>query len=121
MSYQIKGRPSEGTFFSGLYGHFGVVDTVGFHVCSLDDHFGSTEYHFSNAISLQLDENSRFGIPEPRYIHCTAMALEGLPLLSFPDVAGVPKPPELLETILHSIIGRFPSPFFHPISSHSPS
>ena len=109
MSYQIEGHPSEGTFLSDFYGHFGVVDLVGFHVCSPEEPFGSTTHHFSNPHFLQLDGRSQgpVGTPERRRLHCTAMALEGLPLLDFSDnEAGIPKPAELLETILHSMIGE---------------
>lgn len=119
MSYQTTERPSEGDFFSRFNGHFGVVDVVGFHVCSPDDYFGSTSYHFSNASFLPFDKKSRVqvGIPEPRVLHCTAVALEGLPLLGFPDA--LPKPPELLESILHSMIGKTPLLHFYSISRHS--
>jgi hypothetical protein len=107
MSYQIEGHPSEGIFFSGFHGHFGVVDLVGFHVCSSEELFGSTASHFSNPRFLKLDDETPVGIIERRYLHCTAMALEGLPLLDFPDNKdGLPKPAELLETILHSMIGE---------------
>ncbi|KAH8999062.1 hypothetical protein EDB92DRAFT_2111150 [Lactarius akahatsu] len=41
-------------------------------------------------------------------LHCTAMALEGLPLLDTSDkAAGIPTPAVLMETILHSMIGHY--------------
>ena len=54
LSYRPKGRPSEGALFSGFRGQFGIVDVVGFRICSTEDFFGSTERHFSNAVFLPL-------------------------------------------------------------------
>ena len=125
LSFQRKGRPSEGSLFSGFHGQFGIVDIVGFCICSPEDIFGSTEHHILNAVFLPLSSNEnkkedngekRIPKPEVRYLHCTAMALEGLRLLdiSDSDTTIILTPPELVETILHSIIGEwiFFSAFF---------
>ena len=81
----------------------------------------SAQPHITSPVHLFLpfDKKSRVqvGIPESRVLHCTAMALEGLPLLGFPDA--LPKPPELLESILHSMIGKTPLLHFYSISRHS--
>ncbi|KAH9044502.1 hypothetical protein EDB85DRAFT_1884997 [Lactarius pseudohatsudake] len=42
-------RPSEGTFFSGFFGQFGIVDVVGYHICTSNESFGCTAHYFSNA------------------------------------------------------------------------
>ena len=119
LSYQRKGRPSEGSLFSSFRGQFGSVDIVGFHICSAEDSFGSTERHFLNAVFVPLGNDdtgeNRTSEPEIRYLHCTAMALEGLPLSDASDTkVNLPTPPELVETILHAIIGEyvFSSTFF---------
>jgi hypothetical protein len=57
ISYQLKGRPSEGTLFSDFRGQFGIVDIVGYHICSQEEFFGSTERHFSNAKFLPLSSD----------------------------------------------------------------
>jgi hypothetical protein len=128
LSYRPKGRPSEGSFFSDFRGQFGIVDIVGFCICSTDEFFGCTERYFSDAVFFPLgddknnnadkkDNEEKTPEPEVRYLHCTAMTLEGLPLLDLSDSntkANIPTPPELVETILHSIIGEwvFFSTFF---------
>ena len=106
LSYQKLGRPSEGALFSGFSRQFGIVDIVGYHVCSTEP-FGSTAHLFTNPRCLKLGKKSPIGSPEYRYLHCTAMGLEGLPLLDISDTkSGIPTPTELLETILHSMIGK---------------
>ncbi len=44
-----------------------------------------------------------------RLLHCTVMSLEGLSLDSLlpNEVAGTPTPAELVETILHAMIGEY--------------
>ena len=114
LSYQPKGHPSEGTLFSPFHGQFGIVDIAGSHICSAEDFFGSTEHHFLNAVFFPLGNKKDAGerrIPEPEimYLHCVAMVLEGLPLFdtSGSDTgADMLTPPQLVETILHSIIGE---------------
>jgi hypothetical protein len=93
LSYQRAGRPSEGNLFSRFLGQFGVIDVIGYHTCSSEESFDSTVYLFPNP---------RFLVRPSEYLHCTAMAPEGLPLL---DILDIPTPAELLKTILHSMIG----------------
>jgi hypothetical protein len=107
LSYQTEGHPSEGTLFSGFFGQFGIVDIVGFHICSPEESFGCTAHHFSNPRFLKLVDDSTDGTPEIKYLHCTAMSLEGVPLLEISDKqTGIPTPAELMETIIHSMIGE---------------
>jgi hypothetical protein len=106
LSYQRQGRPSEGDLFSGFLRQFGVVGIAGYHVCSSES-FGSTAHLFSNPRFLKIGPQSPIRSPEYRYLHCTAMELEGLPLLDISDTKfGIPMPAELVETILHSMIGK---------------
>jgi len=71
-----------------------------------------------NSQFLKLVDDSVVGIPEARYLHCTAMSLEGLSLdntiTSLKEVETVTErlaPADLLETILHAIIGEYDSAF----------
>ena len=107
LSYQRVGRPSEGDLFSDFSGQFGVVDVIGYHTCSSEESFGSTVHLFPHPRFLKLCQTSPVAPPEHRYLHCTAMGLEGLPLLDISDTeVGIPTPAELVETILHSMIGE---------------
>ena len=105
LSYQKQGHPSEGDLFSGFLHQFGVVDIVGNHVCSTRP-FGSTAHLFTDPLCLKIGQQDPVASPEHRYLHCTAMGLEGLPLLDISYTDGIPTPAELLETILHSMIGK---------------
>lgn len=60
LSYQVKGRASEGTSFSGF---FGIIDIVGFHICSPEELFGTTAHSFLNPHFLNLANDSADGIP----------------------------------------------------------
>ena len=108
LSYQTEGHTFEGPLFSGFLGQFGIVDVVGFQICGPEEPFGNTEYlirngSFWNVIQAQ----GATGTPKKRHVHCTAMSFEGLPLLDTSDKeAGIPTPAELLETILHAMIGE---------------
>jgi hypothetical protein len=93
---------------SRFLGQFGIVDMVGFHTCGPEEPFGNTEYLIRNASFWDF---SRFegetGIPEERYLQCTAMSFECVPLLDTLDKeTGIPTPAELVETILHAMIGK---------------
>ena len=59
LSYQTEGHTSKGLLFSRFLGQFGVIDVVGFHTCSQDKPFGSTEYLIQNASFLGLLSISR--------------------------------------------------------------
>ncbi|KAH8989963.1 hypothetical protein EDB92DRAFT_2115134 [Lactarius akahatsu] len=109
FSYQTKGHSTEGDLLSGSLGQFGIVDIVGSYTCTLEDApFGSTVHHIRNSTFWRLSDQFVERPPDNRYLHCTAMALEGLPLLYSSDVeAGIPSPAELLESILHAMIGHY--------------
>jgi hypothetical protein len=113
LSYQPEGRPSEGSLFAKFRGEFGIVDIIGFHVCTAKEIFGSTDRYFLDARFLPVGDvktgDNETREPELRYLHCIAMALEGLRLVdtSDSDPRAIPTPPELVETIFHSIIGEW--------------
>jgi hypothetical protein len=113
LSYQPEGRPSEGSLFAKFRGEFGIVDIIGFHVCTAKEIFGSTDRYFLDARFLPVGDvktgDNETREPELRYLHCIAMALEGLRLVdtSDSDPRAIPTPPELVETIFHSIIGHY--------------
>jgi hypothetical protein len=111
LSYQREGHPSEGNLLANFLGQFGVVDVVGYNICSSEEPFGSTAHLFSNPRLWEPRQQSPVAaFPEYKYLHCTAMELEGLPLLNIlePEV-GIPMPAELVVTILHSMIGEYNS------------
>ncbi|KAH8992117.1 hypothetical protein EDB92DRAFT_1859853 [Lactarius akahatsu] len=108
LSYQTDGRPSEATLLSRFFGQFGIVDVIGYHVCVAEESFGSTAHHLLNARFWNLAADSPVRSPEIKQLHCTAMSLEGLPLLDTSDkAAGIPTPAGLVEIILHSMIGHY--------------
>ncbi|KAH9081600.1 hypothetical protein EDB83DRAFT_562061, partial [Lactarius deliciosus] len=110
LSYQTDGRPSEGTLLPRFFGQFGIVDVIGYHVCTAEESFVSTSHHLLNAQSWKLVDDSPVGSPEIKQLHCTAMSLEGLPLLDTSDkAAGIPTPAGLVEIMLHSMIGEWDS------------
>jgi hypothetical protein len=107
LSYQIEEHPSEGHLFADFLGRFGVIDIVGYHICTSEEPFGSTARLFSKPYLWPEQQSPVEASPEYRYLHCTAMELEGLPLLNTSDLeVGIPSPAELVETILHSMIGE---------------
>ena len=106
LSYQTEGHTFEGHLFSMFLGQFGIIDVVGFHICDPEEPFGSTEYLVRNGSFWNFTQGAS-GTPEKRYLHCTAMSLECIPLLDNSDKeAGIPTPAELLGTILHAMIGK---------------
>ena len=113
LSYQCEGHPSEGSLLANFSGQFGVVDIVGYSICTSEELFGSTAHLFSDPCFLKLGARSPVVLsPKYRYLHCTAMGLEGLSLLDIfnPEVGNlgtqIPTPAELVGTILHSMIGE---------------
>ena len=108
LSYRTGGHTFEGPLFSKFLGQFGIIDVVGFQMCSPEEPFGSTEHLIRNGSSWNFAQGvSSIGTPEKRYLQCTAMSLECLPLLETSDKeVGIPAPAELLETILHAMIGE---------------
>ena len=106
LSYQTEGHTFEGQLFSRFLSQFGIIDVVGFQTCGPEEPFGSTEYLIRNGSFWNFNQGMS-GTPEKRFLHCTAMSLECLPLLDTSDKeAGIPTPAELLETILHAMIGK---------------
>jgi len=106
LSYQTEGHTSEGQLFSASRGQFGIVDVIGFHICGQEERFGNTEYLIRNGSFWDLTQGGS-GTPEKKYLHCTAMSFECLPLLDpFDKEAGIPSPADLVETILHAMIGH---------------
>jgi hypothetical protein len=106
LSYQPEGYTLEGSLLCGFFGQFGVVDVVGSHVCIQEEPFSSTAHHIKNCTFWDLSKERVEGNPVNRFLHCTALTLEGLPLLDTSDTeVGIPGPAELLESILHAMIG----------------
>ncbi|KAI0254122.1 hypothetical protein BJV78DRAFT_109146 [Lactifluus subvellereus] len=108
MSYPIERRTQEGLLFSKFLGQFGIVDVVGFYVCGPKEPHGSIEHLFQNANfwSICDDANDEAREPEERRQQCIAMSSEGQSLSNFTYEGGIPSPGDLLETILHAIIGH---------------
>ena len=106
LSYQTEGHRSEGQLFSAFRGQFGIIDVIGFYICGQEEPFGNTESLVRNGSFWDFTQGGS-GTPEKRYLHCTAMSFECLPLLDvFNKEAGIPSPAELVETILHAMIGK---------------
>jgi hypothetical protein len=110
LSYQTEGHSFEGPLFSAFLGEFGIIDIVGFKICGQEEPFGNTEYLVRNGSFWNFNKSESgalSGAPEKRYLHCTAMSFECLPLLDISDKeTGIPPPAELVETILHAMIGK---------------
>jgi hypothetical protein len=122
LSYQTEGHTFEGRLFSRFLGQFGIIDVVGFYVCGPEEPFGNTEYLIRNASFWNYSQDATaIGTPEKRYLQCTAMSFECLPLLDISDKEnGIPTPAELLETILHAMIGKCLILYIHLISCCCP-
>jgi len=108
VSYPVEARAQEGQLFSRFVGHFGVADVVGFHVCGPDEPHGSTERFFQHAAFWDVFDGVDSG-PEMRSQQCIALSSEGRSLLDLEEEGGIPSPCELLDTILHAIIGEYRS------------
>ena len=106
LSYQTEGHRSEGQLFSEFRGQFGIIDVIGFYICGQEEPFGNTESLVRNGSFWDFTQGGS-RTPEKRYLHCIAMSFECLPLLDiFNKEAGIPSPAELVETILHAMIGK---------------
>ena len=106
VSYPVEGRSQEGPLFSRFVGQFGIADVVGYHSCGPNEPHGSTRRLLWGAEfwSVLGDEGRE---PEERSQHCIAMSSEGRELLDLrEEQGGIPSPGELLETLLHAIIGK---------------
>ena len=110
VSYPVEARAQKGQLFSWFVGHFGIVDIVGFHVCGPDEPHGSTQRFLQDAEFWNV-----FGgvdcEPGKRSQQCIAMSSGGRSLLDLEEEGGIPSPCELLDTILHTIIGEYCSHF----------
>jgi hypothetical protein len=110
VSYPVEARAQEGQLFSRFRGCFGIADVVGFHVCGPDEPHGSTTRFFQDAKLWNV-----FGgvdrEPEKRSQQCIALSSGGRSLLDLNEVGGIPSPCELLDTILHAVIGEYRSHF----------
>jgi len=106
VSYPVEGRSQEGPLFSKFVGQFGIADVVGYHICGPNEPHGSTRRLFRGAEfwSVLGGEGSE---PEERSQHCIAMSSRGRDLLDLrEEQGGIPSPGELLEALLHAIIGK---------------
>jgi hypothetical protein len=108
LSYQIKGRSREGLLFSQLTGQFGIADVIGYYECGTEDPHGSTMRLMSGAKHWDVfGKNDSRREPEDRGLHCIALSGEGKALIDLKNQdGGTPSPGELLECILHAIIGK---------------
>jgi hypothetical protein len=124
QTYPIKGHSQEGPQFSQLIGQFGIADVIGYYSCGPEEPHGSTGPFLVDAeiwdpFEDQLDEEAneqnlfeggltprRHG-PKKRGLQRIALSTEGQTLLDLRNEnGGTPSPGELLETILHAIIGE---------------
>jgi len=108
QSYQIKGHSHEGPLFSQFTGQFGIADVLGYHECGTEDPHGSTMRFLNGAKFWDVfGKEDRCHEPEDRGLHCIVLSGEGKALVDLdnPD-EGAPSPGELLESILHAIIGK---------------
>jgi hypothetical protein len=108
VSYPVETHAQEGQLLSRFVGQFGIADVIGFHVCGPDEPHGSTQRFLRNAEFWNV-----FGgvdrEPEKRSQQCIAMSSGGRSLLDLNAPGGIPSPCELLDTILHAIIGEYRS------------
>ena len=118
--YQVEGHSQEGPLFSQFNGQFGIADVIGYHNCGPEEPHGSTGRLLNGAEFWNIFDRqdlARFpgGRPQPkgRGLQCIALSGDGKALIDL-DVTdgGTPSPYELLESILHAIIGKS---FDHPL------
>lgn len=105
QAYPIRGESQEGLLFSSLFGQFGIANVLGFCSCQPAEPHGSTEPFFVNATYWSIFKQGDY-TPENRGLQCIAFSANGQPLLDLDENGGIPPPGELLETILHAIIGK---------------
>jgi hypothetical protein len=117
LTYQIEGHSQEGPLFSEFNGKFGIADIIGHYNCGPGELGGSTKPFFKDSVIWNIlgqqelqdfpGAESHDPVPEVRELQCIAISGEGLPLLDlYNQTGGTPSPAELLETILHAIIGE---------------
>ena len=114
LIYPVKGHSQEGPLFAQFYGQFGIADVIGYHHCGPKDPHGSTRRllnadgaEFWRVFGQQDVPEGKHHEPEERGLQCIALSGKGKALLDPQDPdGGTPSPGELLETILHAIIGK---------------
>ena len=123
QNYPIKGHSQEGPLFSQLVGQFGIADVIGYYICGTEEPHGSTGPFLVNAevwdvFNSWIDKGTnKRDLPEgrprrhceheERGLQCIALSTEGQALVDLRDeYGGTPSPGDLLETILHAIIGE---------------
>lgn len=112
LTYPTKGHPQEGPLLSQFYGQFGIADVIGYYNCRPEDPHGSTRGLLNNAkvwsLFKQQDPfHGRCREFEERGLHCIAFSGKGKALIDLSNTdGGIPSPGELLECILHAIIGK---------------
>jgi hypothetical protein len=108
QTYQIKGHSQEGPLFSQFTGQFGIADVIGYHECGTEDPHGSTMRLLNGAQYWNIfGPQDRGREPEDRGLHCIALSGEGQALVDLNNTdGGTPSPSDLLESILHAIIGK---------------
>jgi len=111
QTYQVEGRSQEGPLLSQFSGEFGIADIIGYHNCETGDRHGSTTRLSNGARFWNVfgqEKISRDKQPEERQLQCIALSGEGKVLVDVNDKdQGIPSPSELLESILHAIIGKY--------------
>jgi len=111
-TYQIKGHSQEGLLLSQFNGQFGIADVIGYHDCGTEDPHGSTRRLLNGAEFWRVFEQQdlpegRRHEPEERELPCIALSGEGKVFVDLYNTdGGTPSPGELLESILHAIIGK---------------
>ena len=110
LTYPIKGRSQEGPLFSAFFGQFGIGDILGFYNCSSEEPHGSTAPFSRNAwywnILDNKEQEDHHG-PEERGLQCLVLSAEGQSLIDLDENGNrIPSPADLLETILHAMIGE---------------
>jgi hypothetical protein len=112
QTYQISRHSQEGPLFLQFYGQFGIADIIGYYDCGTGDPHGSTRRllngaEFWNVFQQQELPEVNGHEPEERRLQCIALSGEGKALIDLHDKdGGTPSPGELLESILHAIIGK---------------
>jgi hypothetical protein len=106
VSYPVDGCSHEGPLFSKFVGQFGIANVVGYHTCGPNEPHGSTRRLLRGAEfwSVLAGKGRE---PEERSQHCIAMSSWGRDLVNLREEQGViPSPGDLLEVLLHAIIGK---------------
>jgi hypothetical protein len=112
LTYPVKGQSQEGPLLSHFNGQFGIEDVIGYHNCGPEDSHGSTRHLLNNAkfwkvFQQQNLHKDRHHKSEERGLQCIALSGKGNPLIGLSNTyRAMLSPSELLETILHAIVGK---------------